>query len=112
MIWPVGSYFGEIEIFYNKKRIATANAEERTDLFRLNKKSFFSTICNDFPKVAAKMQEVAERRETKMRRKLQMLQKRFALVLGTSIDISRSIIDRSGKRSSRFASLKTSPMRS
>lgn len=58
------------------------------------------------------MQDVANRREEKMRRKLQMLQKRLNMVLGTSFDISKSIIDRSGKRTSRYHSMRTSPLRS
>jgi CRP-like cAMP-binding protein len=38
--WPSGSYFGEIEIIFHKKRMCTAKAEINCDLFTLNKKYY------------------------------------------------------------------------
>ena len=38
--WPQGSYFGEIEVIFKKKRLATCKAAVNCDLFSLNKKHY------------------------------------------------------------------------
>ena len=57
--WPQGSYFGEIEIIKQKKRICTAKAAIDCDLFTLNKKYFQTIIQHDYPEVAKKLKDIA-----------------------------------------------------
>ena len=88
--WPQGSYFGEIEIIFQKKRICTAKAEQDCDLFTLNKKYYQTTIYNDYPEIEKQLRELALEREAKInstlekaRRVLESIGIRDALLLPT-----------------------------
>ncbi len=64
--WPQGSYFGEIEIIFQKKRICTAKAEQECDIFTLNKKFYQTLIFNDYPEIEKQLREMAIEREAKI----------------------------------------------
>lgn len=64
--WPQGSYFGEIEIIFQKKRLCTAKAAYDCDLFTLNKKFYQTIIFNDYPDIDKHLREVAKEREDKI----------------------------------------------
>ena len=65
--WPQGSYFGEIEVIFQKKRICTAKAGFDCDLFTLNKKFYQQIIFNDYPEIHKRLTDLAVEREKKIR---------------------------------------------
>jgi CRP-like cAMP-binding protein len=61
--WPKGSYFGDIEILFNKCRICTAKADSNCDIFTLNKKIFQTVIYKYYPDIEKELRELALERE-------------------------------------------------
>ena len=64
--WPQGSYFGEIEIIFKKKRLATCKAALDCELFSLHKKNYESIIEADYPEVHTELQGIAKERERRI----------------------------------------------
>eukprot|EP00352_Strombidinopsis_acuminata_P000722 CAMPEP_0176345336 /NCGR_PEP_ID=MMETSP0126-20121128/5378_1 /TAXON_ID=141414 ORGANISM="Strombidinopsis acuminatum, Strain SPMC142" /NCGR_SAMPLE_ID=MMETSP0126 /ASSEMBLY_ACC=CAM_ASM_000229 /LENGTH=88 /DNA_ID=CAMNT_0017692255 /DNA_START=593 /DNA_END=859 /DNA_ORIENTATION=+ len=58
-MWPQGSYFGEIEILFGRKRICSAAAAENCDLFTLSKKKYLTKIKIDYPDIHENLKEIA-----------------------------------------------------
>lgn len=66
--WPRGSYFGEIEIIFDSRRICSAKAAPGTDcdMFTLNKKYYQTLIFNDYPEIAEELKLCARERELRI----------------------------------------------
>ncbi|MDH5678200.1 MAG: cyclic nucleotide-binding domain-containing protein [Nitrospinota bacterium] len=56
-----GAYFGEVALFHNRPRVATATALTRTELVKINKVDFDKLLFR-YPEVRAELQKLAESR--------------------------------------------------
>lgn len=56
-----GQYFGEVSILCEARRTATVRSVTEVDLLVLNKQDL-DLVCRDFPRVAAKMKDLADER--------------------------------------------------
>lgn len=103
--WPQGSYFGEIEIIFQKKRICTVQAEEECDLFTLNKKFYHTKIFNDYPEIEKQLRELAIERQAKID---DAICKARAVLDTIGIEKALSLPLRSQGRKTSFGSMNTS----
>lgn len=70
--WPRGSYFGDIEIIFDKRRICSCKASYGLDcdLFTLNKKHYQTIIHHDFPDIDKQLRDIAVERELRINRSI------------------------------------------
>ncbi len=70
--WPRGSYIGEIEIIFDKRRICSAKASQGIDcdLFTLNKKHYQTIIHHNFPDIDKQLREIAKERESRINKSI------------------------------------------
>ena len=66
--WPRGSYFGEIEIIFGKRRICSAKScpDTHCDMFTLNKKYYQTMIHNDYPGIDKELRLLAHERQNRI----------------------------------------------
>ena len=58
-----GSYFGEIEIIFDKKRAYSAYCESDCELYTISRIDFEEIITEEFPTIKDKLKEKALERE-------------------------------------------------
>lgn len=54
-----GSYFGEIDIILNRKRIFHAICETECELYYISRYEYENVILQDFPHISSKLKSIA-----------------------------------------------------
>ncbi len=60
-----GSYFGEIEIIFNKKRYFDCIAETDCEIFQLSNFNYITVVKQQFPHIHKKLKKIAMERYKK-----------------------------------------------
>jgi len=58
-----GSYFGEIELIFKRKRGYTLQASSHAELFYITKHDYFNILMTEFPHIHEEFKEIALARD-------------------------------------------------